>query len=182
MYPPGVGGLLGIGAVAGVTGKGIGVAVIDSGISAHAALSNKVVANMSFVTGDPGVADVYGHGTHIAGIIAGQASAATYVTKLYTGGIAPGANLINVRVLGADGTGLTSDVIAGIEWVIANQDRIAASYPEGSQFGGVYAAVYTSEKTSGDYYWMDSLTCCVSQWARVGCRAFAKKWSSNIKS
>ena len=119
----GVGGLLGIGAVAGVTGKGIGVAVIDSGISAHAALSNKVVANMSFVTGDPGVADVYGHGTHVAGIIAGQPSAAVSVTKLYTGGISPGADLINVRVLGADGTGLTSDVIAGIEWVIANKAK-----------------------------------------------------------
>ena len=119
----GVGGLLGIGAVPGVTGQGIGVAIVDSGISTHTALSKKVVANVSFVTGDPGVADVYGHGTHIAGIIAGQASAATYVTKLYTGGIAPGANLINVRVLGADGTGLTSDVIAGIEWVIANQAK-----------------------------------------------------------
>jgi len=115
--------LFGLGAVAGVTGKGIGVAVVDSGISAHSALSNKVVANVSFVTGDPGVADVYGHGTHVAGIIAGQASAATYVTKMYTGGIAPGANLINVRVLGADGTGLTSDVIAGIEWVIANKAK-----------------------------------------------------------
>ena len=40
-------------------------------------------------------------------------------------------------------------------WVIANQDRIAASYPEGSQFGGIYTAVYSSEKTAGDYYWMD---------------------------
>jgi len=119
----GVSGLLGIGAIAGVTGQGVGVAVVDSGISTHAALSKKVVANVSFVTGDPSVADVYGHGTHIAGIIAGQASAATYVTKLYTGGIAPGANLINVRVLGADGTGLTSDVIAGIEWVIANKAK-----------------------------------------------------------
>src|SRR5438105_4705734 len=119
----GVAGLLGIGAVAGVTGQGVGVAVLDSGISTHPALSKKVVANVSLVGGDPGVADVYGHGTHIAGIIAGQASAAAYVTKLYTGGIAPGANLINVRVLGADGTGLTSDVIAGIEWTIANKAK-----------------------------------------------------------
>ena len=99
------------------------MAVLDSGISTHPALSKKVVANVSLVGGDPGVADVYGHGTHIAGIIAGQASAAAYVTKLYTGGIAPGANLINVRVLGADGTGLTSDVIAGIEWTIANKAK-----------------------------------------------------------
>jgi hypothetical protein len=41
------------------------------------------------------------------------------------------------------------------QWVIANQDRIAASYPEGSEFGGIYTAVYSSEKNSGDYYWVD---------------------------
>jgi serine protease AprX len=112
------GGLLGIGSIAAVTGKGIGVAVVDSGISAHPALSGRVVYNKSFVTGDPNTADVHGHGTHIAGIIAGVN---TNVTPLYTGGIAPGANLINVRVLGNDGTGLTSDVIDGIEWAVDNR-------------------------------------------------------------
>jgi len=119
----GTSGLLGIGGIPGVTGQGIGVAVIDSGISAHKALTNRVVANVSFVTGDPGVADAYGHGTHVAGIITGAGSAASGVTSLYTGGIAPGANLVNVRVLGADGTGLTSDAIAGIEWAIANKSK-----------------------------------------------------------
>jgi serine protease AprX len=116
----GTNGLLGLlGAYPGVTGKGIGVAVLDSGISPHAALKN-VVANVNFVTGTTGTGDVFGHGTHIAGIVGG---AATSVTSLYAGGIAPGANIINVRVLGADGTGSTSDVIAGMEWVIANRAR-----------------------------------------------------------
>jgi serine protease AprX len=113
----GVPGLLGIGAIAGVTGKGIGVAVLDSGITPHAALKN-VVANVSYVTGNSSVLDQFGHGTHVAGIVGGNASAAKYVTGLYTGGIAPGVQIVNVRVLGPDGTGLTSDVIAGIEWVI----------------------------------------------------------------
>ena len=112
------GGLLGIGSIAPVTGKNMGVAVVDSGITAHAALGTKVVFNKSFVTGDPNVSDVYGHGTHVAGIIAGSA---TTVTPLYTGGIAPGANLLNLRVLGNDGTGLTSDVIDGIEWAVNNR-------------------------------------------------------------
>jgi serine protease AprX len=114
-------GLLGIGAIAGVNGSGIGVAVVDSGISAHSALTNKVVANVSFVTGDSSVNDAFGHGTHIAGIIAGSANAAASVTPLYTGGVAPGVKLINVRVLGANGTGLTSDVIAGVNWAINNR-------------------------------------------------------------
>lgn len=119
----GSGGLLGLAAVPGVTGQGIGVAIVDSGIASHAALANKVVANVSFVTGDSSTADAYGHGTHVAGIIAGQAGASSAVTSLYDGGIAPGAQLVNVRVLGADGTGYTSDVIAGIDWVIANRAR-----------------------------------------------------------
>ncbi len=108
-------------ALAGVTGQGVGVAIIDSGISPHAALKNKIVANVSLVTGDPAVTDAFGHGTHVAGIIAGSAGAALNVTSLYHGGIAPGVQLVNVRVLGADGTGLTSDVVAGIDWAVANR-------------------------------------------------------------
>jgi serine protease AprX len=106
----------GVAGLPGVTGKGVGVAVIDSGIKTHTALNNKVVGNVAFASG--GTADTYGHGTHIAGIIAGKA---TSVTPLYTGGVAPGASLINVRVLRADGSGLTSDVIAGIDWAISNR-------------------------------------------------------------
>ena len=116
-------GLLGLGSISGVTGQGIGVAVVDSGISPHSALANKVVANVSFVTGDSSVLDAFGHGTHVAGIIAGTGSVAASVTPLYTGGIAPGVKLINVRVLGANGTGLTSDVIAGIDWAINNRAK-----------------------------------------------------------
>ena len=113
-------GLLGI---PGVDGQGIGIAVVDSGIAPHSALANRVVANVSFVTGDPEMTDGFGHGTHVAGIIAGSPAAASGVTTEYAGGVAPRAKLINVRVLGADGSGFTSDVIDGIEWVIANRAR-----------------------------------------------------------
>ena len=57
--------------ISGVTGQGVTVAVIDSGISYHPALAQKVIANVSFVSGDPQVSDAFGHGTHIAGTIAG---------------------------------------------------------------------------------------------------------------
>jgi serine protease AprX len=117
-------GFLGIGGYPAVTGKGVGVAVIDSGITtSHAALTGKVVAAVSFATGDPSTTDGFGHGTHIAGIIAGQGSAASSVTSQFQGGVAPGAHLINVKVLGSQGQGYTSDVIAGIQWAVANRTK-----------------------------------------------------------
>jgi serine protease AprX len=119
----GSGGLLGLGAVPAVTGQGVVVAVVDSGIASHQALANRVIASVSFVTGDPSTDDAYGHGTHVAGIITGVAGPATKVTSLYNGGIAPGVQLVNVRVLGAHGSGYTSDVIAGVDWVVANRAR-----------------------------------------------------------
>lgn len=118
----GSGGLLGalLGTPA-VNGKGIGVAVVDSGIASHSALSGKVSAAVNFATGETGTSDAFGHGTHIAGIIAGAPSSSP--TSLYQSGVAPGAHLINVRVLNREGLGYTSDVIAGIQWVVANRGK-----------------------------------------------------------
>jgi serine protease AprX len=116
----GSGGLLGalLGTPA-VNGKGVGVAVVDSGIAGHSALSGKVVASVNYATGESSTNDAFGHGTHIAGIIAGSISYGP--TSLYKNGIAPGAHLVNVRVLNRVGVGYTSDVIAGIQWVVANR-------------------------------------------------------------
>jgi serine protease AprX len=117
-------GFLGLGSIPGANGTGVVVAVVDSGIStSHPALAKKVIASVSLVSGDPSTDDAFGHGTHVAGVIAGLGSAASRVTPLYTGGIAPGAQLVNVRVLGGDGIGLTSDVIAGIDWVVENRAK-----------------------------------------------------------
>ena len=118
----GSGGLLGtlLGTPA-VNGKGIGVAVVDSGIATHSALSGKVVASVNYATGESTATDAYGHGTHIAGIIAGSISYGP--TALYKNGVAPGAHLVNVRVLNRAGVGYTSDVIAGIQWVLANRTK-----------------------------------------------------------
>jgi serine protease AprX len=79
---------------------------------------------VNFVADEPGVVgDPFGHGTHIAGIVAGNRTAAKYVTSSFAGGSAPSVKLIDVRVLGARGSGRTSDVIAGIDWVVQNRSR-----------------------------------------------------------
>lgn len=115
-------GLLGIGGTPGYTGAGIGVAILDSGIATHTALDTRVVARVNLVQDEPGVTgDPFGHGTHLAGTIGGNRTAATYVTPAFAGGSAPSVRLIDVRVLGSRGSGRTSDVIAGINWVIANR-------------------------------------------------------------
>ncbi len=117
-------GLLGLLSTPGYTGRGIGVAVIDSGIADHAALSGRVVARVNLVSTEPGMTgDPFGHGTHIAGIIGGSGASAARVTSAYSGGSAPGVHFVDVRVLDSNGLGYTSDVIAGIDWTIANGAR-----------------------------------------------------------
>jgi serine protease AprX len=119
-------GLLGLLGTPGYNGAGIRVAVIDSGIAGdHKAISGRVVERVNLVASEPNVVgDPFGHGTHIAGIIGGSRSAASFVTSAFTGGSAPGVQLVDVRVLNSQGVGYTSDVIAGIDWTIDNAQRL----------------------------------------------------------
>jgi serine protease AprX len=117
----GTSGLLGIGATPGYKGSGIGVAVIDSGIAPHSAIGTRVVARVNLVSSEPGVTgDPFGHGTHVAGMVGG---ANLKTTTAYTGGSAPAVKFIDIRVLGRTGVGYTSDVLAGIDWAIANRTK-----------------------------------------------------------
>ena len=105
-------------------GRGVGVAVIDSGISAeHPDLRYRVTYSENFVPGEDTINDVYGHGTHVAGIVGGDGSASTGANYIYTfRGIAPSANLMNLRVLDRDGQGTDSAVIRAIDRAIALKD------------------------------------------------------------
>ncbi len=114
-------GLLGLLGTPGYVGSGVVVAVVDSGIATHIALDSRVIAHVNLVSTEPGVTgDPFGHGTNVAGIIGGNRTAATNVTTEFTGGSAPAVKFVDVRVLGSSGSGLTSDVIAGIDWVTDN--------------------------------------------------------------
>src|ERR1051325_5445003 len=101
-----------------INGTGIGIAILDSGIYAqhHAFNTNRIVASVDF-TGQGRTDDPYGHGTHVAGIAAGNDHVAggAYL------GVAPNAKIINLRVLNDQGAGSTSNAIAAIDWCIANK-------------------------------------------------------------
>src|SRR6266699_2929386 len=110
---------------AGWDGTGIAVAVIDSGMACHTDLYGtggsggkcRIIYSQDFVGG--GTYDFYGHGIHVAGIIAGSGKSTNYSTYKRTfKGIAPNANLINLRVLDQNGQGTDSGVISAIQVAI----------------------------------------------------------------
>ena len=139
-------------------GEGVTVAVVDSGVSNHIDLqqasnsvsladssSSRIVGN--FVFGEyASPDDEYVHGTHVAGIIAGNGVASGGKYK----GIAPGVNLINIRVSNNDGLTYTSDLVEGLQWVFENKDTynirvlnlpITSTAPESYQNSPLDAAV-----------------------------------------
>lgn len=124
---------------AGNTGKGVKVAVLDTGIvSNHPDLV--VVGGVNFVGVRDGSTtasdwnDNHGHGTHCAGIIAGRNNTVGVV------GVAPDAALYAVKVLSDSGSGYTSDIIQGLDWCVANGVKVASMSLGGSGTTSLKAA------------------------------------------
>jgi serine protease AprX len=106
----------------GLTGRGVGVAVVDSGVYPHPDLAGRIVAAIDFTSVAPTVSniplnDLGGHGTHVAGLIAGNG---TRSGGVYTG-VAPNANIIDVRVIDAHGGSNVSIILRGLQWILANR-------------------------------------------------------------
>lgn len=113
--------------VSGVTGEGVKVCIVDTGIDESHSAINPLVGWKDLVNDELEPYDDYWHGTHVAGIVASQDS-------LY-GGVAPGASLIGVKVLDSSGNGWASDVVIGIsECINLGADIISLSLG-----GGVYS-------------------------------------------
>jgi len=99
----------------GIDGNGTTVAVIDSGIDKnHPDLVGKVVAEKNFLADEITADDLLGHGTMVAGIIAGSGAASGGLYR----GIAPAASLLSAKVIDSKGDGKVSDIIAGMEWAV----------------------------------------------------------------
>ena len=100
-------------------GSGIGVAVLDTGVADVPSLAGRVADRVDFTAEGDGL-DHFGHGTHMGGLIAGDALAPDGTTL----GVAPGARIISVKVAPADGSTDVSVVLAALQWIIAQRTAL----------------------------------------------------------
>lgn len=103
----------------GITGRGVNIAVLDTGIAPHPDVADRIVAFQDMVNNRREAYDDNGHGTHVSGIAAGSGAASDGVFK----GAAPEAGLVGIKVLDDQGRGSFSDIIRGIQWAVENRDR-----------------------------------------------------------
>jgi serine protease AprX len=136
----------------GYSGAGVGVAVIDSGItawhddlgaSATSKTGQRVTAFVDFVNNRTSKYDDWGHGTHVAGIIAGSG----YQSYGARAGIAPRANIVALKALDSDGRGRISNIIAALDWVVTNRARYNIRVVNMSLGAGVYESYHTDPLT-----------------------------------
>jgi serine protease AprX len=128
----------------GVDGTGVGIAVIDSGVfgghdDLNDAVGGRVTAFVDLVNGRSAPYDDYGHGTHVAGIIAGNGTDSNGARS----GVAPGASLVVIKALDAGGAGKISDVIAGMDYVLAHKVLLHIRVVNLSVSAGVYESYNT---------------------------------------
>lgn len=135
----------------GYDGSGIGVAVIDSGVTPwHDDLTGqsapggqRLAAFVDLVDDRTQPYDDYGHGTHVAGIVAGNG----YDSSGARSGVAPNAHLIAIKALNDSGAGRISDLIAALDYVAANKTRYGIRIVNLSVGAGVYESYHTDPLT-----------------------------------
>ena len=103
----------------GYIGSGITVAVMDTGIVYHPDFDNRVVRFIDFTSRRTTAYDDNGHGTHVSGIIGGSG----FTSRGKYMGMAPGVNLIMLKVLDKLGNGNTAQVLKALQWIIENREK-----------------------------------------------------------
>jgi serine protease AprX len=142
-----------------LTGQGIGIAVVDSGIASHPDLGNRVVVSENFNPTVSGAEDGYGHGTAVAGIIAGDgtSSRGQYI------GIAPQASLINLRVNDENGGAPTSAIMNAIMWAVINKNTYNIRVINLSLLASVEESYRTSPIDAAvEYAWLKGIVVVVA--------------------
>ena len=101
------------------TGKGIGVAILDTGISPHPDFGNRICAFSDFISHKQTPYDDNGHGTHVTGILCGDGTASGGKYR----GVAPGCGIIGLKVLDRFGNGNKEDVLCAFDWIIRHMQK-----------------------------------------------------------
>jgi serine protease AprX len=134
----------------GYTGAGVGVAIVDSGITAwhdDLTVSNgtgqRVAHFADFVNGYTQMYDDWGHGTHVAGIVAGNG----YDSNGARNAIAPGAHIISLKALNGLGQGNISNIIAAIDYAVVNKDALNIRVLNLSLGAGIFESYHTDPLT-----------------------------------
>lgn len=143
---------------AGLDGRGIGVAVIDSGIAADRDFSNLAVSkgfNLNSLT----PFDLYGHGTHIAGIVAGNGLDSYGKFK----GIAPGVRLIGLKISNDLGLAFESDAVKAMQWTYENKTKYNIRVINLSINSGVDSSYHNSAlNAAAEILWFSGVVVVVS--------------------
>lgn len=146
-------------------GRGIGVAVVDSGVNFQQDLytlagQNRVVGNVRFNTDyNPTSFDNFGHGNHVAGVVGGDgdASGGQYM------GVAPLATIVNVKVSNDDGSASVATVVAGLQWVLNNRNAHNIRVVNLSLNSSVYESYHTSPLSAAvEVLWFNKIVVVVS--------------------
>lgn len=103
----------------GVDGRGVTVAVLDTGVVLHPDLAGKIICFQDFVGSRKEMYDNNGHGTHVCGILCGSGR----LSRGRYRGMAPGARIVVGKVLDDRGDGSTEDMIAGLDWILRVKGR-----------------------------------------------------------
>jgi serine protease AprX len=103
----------------GITGKGVGIAVLDTGIAGHSDINKNIVCFKDYINNSRNIYDDNGHGTHVSGIIAGSGGKSGGKYR----GAAPGASIIMIKCLDKYGNGKRNNVLKGFEFIKNNREK-----------------------------------------------------------
>jgi subtilisin len=134
----------GIAQTEGITGAGVKVGILDTGIDyTHPELAAVYKGGYDFVNNDSDPMDDNGHGTHVAGIIAAADNGVGVV------GVAPNVELYAIKVMDANGSGTWSVILQGLDWAVANGIQITNNSYGGQDYSSIVEAAFQNAWNNG---------------------------------